>query len=145
MRLLNRLSIRAKLFTGFGVVILCLAASAGAAFWGFSRLAASEHEVTAVVTPKVQSAQDMRAAVGDFHYSQTKYVVQGPSQRANFLGDLQTYRAAEAEARRAATTSAERAALATIAEKFAGFMAVDSRMWAAVKAGHQRAAVAQVD
>jgi methyl-accepting chemotaxis protein len=145
MRLLNRLSIRAKLFTGFGVVIVCLAASAGAAFWGFSRLAASEHEVTAVVTPKVQSAQDMRAAVGDFHYSQTRYVVQGPSQRADFLGDVQTYRAAAAEARRAVTTSGEREALARIARRFAGFMAVDRRMWAAVKAGHRRAAVAQVD
>ena len=98
MGLLNRLSIRAKLFTGFGIVILLLAASAGAAFWGFSRLSSSEHAVDAIITPKVQSAEDMRAAIGDFHYSQTKYLVQGPSQRENFLGDVATYRKAFAGA-----------------------------------------------
>ena len=145
MRLLNRLSIRAKLFTGFGLVILLLVASAGAAFWGFSRLGASEHEITAVITPKVQSVEDMRAATGDFHYSQTKYLVQGPSQRANFLGDVQTYRTAVVAARRAATDPDDREALGLIAKKFRAFMAVDSRMWAAVTAGHHRAAKAQVD
>src|SRR6478672_6464623 len=145
MGLLNRLSIRAKLFTGFGIVILLLAASAGAAFWGFSRLSASEHAIDAVITPKVQSGQDMRAAIGDFHYSQTKYLVQGPSQRANFLGDVATYRRAFADARASATDAVDTKALTTIAARFRAFMAVDSRMWAAVRAGHQKAAVAQVD
>ncbi len=145
MQLLNRLSIRSKLFTGFGIVSLLLAASAGAAFWGFSRLAASEHAVDAVITPKVQSGQDMRAAIGDFHYSQTKYLVQGASQRENFLGDVDTYRHAFAAARAAATDDADVKALRTIAAKFRAFMVVDSRMWAAVRAGHNRAAVAEVD
>jgi methyl-accepting chemotaxis protein len=145
MRLLNRLSIRAKLFTGFGIVILLLAASAGVAFWGFSRLSSSEHAVDAVITPKVQSAEDMRAAIGDFHYSQTKYLVQGPSQRENFLGDVATYRKAFAAADAAATDGPDHATLNAIAAKFRAFMAVDSQMWAAVQAGHQRAATAQVD
>jgi len=145
MHLLNRLSVRAKLFTGFGVVIVLLIGCAGAAFWGLSRLGASEHEITALVTPKVQSAQDMRAATGDFHYSQTKYLVQGPSQRSNFLGDVQTYRDAVAAAKKATTDPDDREALALIGKKFQAFMAVDSRMWAAVKAGHHRAAVAQID
>jgi len=43
----------AQIFTGFGIVILLLAASAGAAFWGFSRLSSSEHAVDAIITPKV--------------------------------------------------------------------------------------------
>jgi methyl-accepting chemotaxis protein len=145
MHLLNRLSVRAKLFTGFGIVILLLVGCAGAAFWGFSSLGASEHKIDSIVTPKVQSAQDMRAATGDFHYSQTKYLVQGPSQRANFLGDVQTYRDAAAAAEKATTDPDDREALALIHRKFQAFMAVDSRMWAAVKAGHHRAAEAQID
>jgi methyl-accepting chemotaxis protein len=145
MHLLNRLSVRAKLFTGFGIVIVLLLGCAGAAFWGFSSLGSSEQQIAAVITPKVQSVENMRAATGDFHYSQTKYLVQGPSQRANFLGDVQTFRAAVVAAHRAATDEADRRALALITRKFKAFMAVDSRMWAAVKAGHHRAAEAQVD
>jgi methyl-accepting chemotaxis protein len=145
MQLLNRISIRAKLFTGFGIVILLLAASAGAAFWGFSRLSSSEHEVDAVVTPKVESAADMRSAIGDLHYSQTKYVLQGPSQRANFLGDIATYKKAQLAARAAANDPDDLEGLDAVQAKFKAFMAVDSRMWAAVRAGRHRAAVTQVD
>jgi methyl-accepting chemotaxis protein len=145
MHLLNRLSVRAKLFTGFGIVIVLLLGCAGAAFWGFSSLGSSEHQIDGVITPKVQSVENMRAATGDFHYSQTKYLVQGPSQRTNFLGDVQTYRAAVVAAHKAATDDDDRRALALINKKFRAFMAVDRRMWAAVKAGHHRAAEAQVD
>jgi methyl-accepting chemotaxis protein len=145
MRLLNRLSIRAKLFTGFGIVIALLVASAGAAFWGFAKLSASAHEVDAVVTPKVLSVEDMRSAIGDFHYSQTKYLVQGASQRENFLGDVDTYRKAAAAAHVAASDPDDVEALDVIAAKFHAFMAVDKRMWAAVKAGDHGAAVADVD
>ena len=38
MHLLNRLSIRAKLYAGFGVVVALLVAATATAFWGFSQL-----------------------------------------------------------------------------------------------------------
>ena len=98
-----------------------------------------------MITPKVQSGEDMRAAIGDFHYSQTKYLVQGPSQRENFLGDVATYRKASAAAH-AATSDARRPGSACHDRREVQGLHGGRQPHVGRGAGrHHRAAVAQVD
>ena len=89
----------------------------------------------------------MRAAIGDFHYSQTKYLVQGASQRENFLGDVDTYRHAFAAAHAAATDGRGRARRSARSRRSsARSWSVDNRMWAAVQGrAPTDAAAAEVD
>src|SRR6266487_2212733 len=97
MHLVNCLSIRAKLNAGFGVVLALLAASAGDRVPGLlpAQLRGVLHGRGSDPEGE-ESGADMLSAIADFHYSQTKYVVQGASQRANLLGDVATFRKAYA-------------------------------------------------
>src|SRR5690349_16427842 len=145
MHLLNRLSIRAKLFTGFGIVVALLVAATATAFWGFSQLGRAASEVNDTVTPKVESGASMRASIGDFHYSQTTYFVVAPKDaRANFLADVGTFKHAYGSAIAAASSASDRAAIQRVHARFEDFMAIDARMWGAVKSGNHKAALAEV-
>jgi methyl-accepting chemotaxis protein len=145
MHLLNRLSIRSKLYAGFGIVVALLVAATATAFWGFSQLGSAANTVNDTVTPKVESGASMRAAIGDFHYSQTTYFVVPPKEaRGNFLTDVGAFQKAYKAAMAAATDQADRAAVQRVHARFEQFMAIDARMWAAVTSGNQKAALAEV-
>ena len=141
----DRMPIRAKLHAGFGTILALLVGVAGVAFWGTSNLTGSADNIDVVVSHKLVVAEEMSAAAGDFHYSQTKYVLVGPSGREDFLADVGAFRGVLAQADRYTTDTRGRATLAGVKTSFADFMSVDSKMWAAVQAGHQRKALELVD
>jgi methyl-accepting chemotaxis protein len=142
---LDRLPIRAKLYAGFGTILVLLVGVAATASWGTSNITGAADNIDTVVSQKLVVAQEMSAAAGDFHYSQTKYVLVGASARRDFLADVGAFRAVLAHADRNTTDPKGRATLAQVKASFADFMGVDSRMWAAVRAGHHRKALELVD
>jgi len=137
--------IRAKLYAGFGAILALLVGVAAATFWGTSNITGSADHIDAVVSHKLVVAEEMSAAAGDFHYSQTKYVLVGPSGREDFLADVGAFREVLAEADRNATDAKSRATLAQVKASFADFMGVDSQMWTAVQAGRGHKALELVD
>ena len=143
--MLDRLPIRAKLYAGFGAILVLLVGVAATAFWGTSNITGAADNIDTVVSHKLVVAQEMSAAAGDFHYSQTKYVLVGPSARQDFLADVGAFRDVLAQADRNTTDPKGRATLAQVKASFADFMGVDSQMWAAVQAGHHRKALELVD
>ena len=139
--MLDRLPIRAKLYAGFGAILVLLVGVAATAFCGTSNITSAADNIDTVVSHKLVVAQEMSAAAGDFHYSQTKYVLVGPSARQDFLADVGAFRDVLAQADRNTTDPKGRATLAGVKASFADFMGVDAQMWAAVQAGHHRKAL----
>jgi methyl-accepting chemotaxis protein len=137
--------IRAKLYAGFGAILVLLVGIAAATFWGTSNITGAADHIDAVVSHKLVVAEEMSAAAGDFHFSQTKYVLVGPSGREDFLADARSFREVLAEADRYTTDPKGRATLAQVKASFADFMSVDSQMWAAVQAGRKPKALKLVD
>ncbi len=142
---LDRLSIRAKLYLAFGAILALLAGVAATTLWGTSSLTGSANRIDVVVSQKLLVAEEMNAAAGDFHFAQTKYALVGPSGREDFVADVGAFREVLAEADRNATDPADRATLNQVKAAFADFMAVDAKMWAAVQAGRQPKVLKLVD
>ena len=142
---LDRLSIRAKLYLGFGAILALLVGVAATTLWGTSNLTGSADKIDVVVSKKLLVAEEMSAAAGDFHFAQTKYALVGRSGREDFLADVGAFRQVLATADRNATDPADRATLNQVKAAFADFMAVDARMWAAVRAGDQQKVLKLVD
>jgi methyl-accepting chemotaxis protein len=142
---IDRLPLRAKLYAGFGAILALLVGVAATAFWGTSRITGAADNIDAVVSHKLVVAEEMSAAAGDFHFAQTKYVLVGPSGREDFLADVGAFREVLAQADRYTTEPADRATLNQVKAAFADVMSVDSRMWAAVQAGHHTKALELVD
>ena len=141
MKLIRDLSVARKLYASFGVVLLLLAAVVGVSLWGMSQLAAANSHITNVVTPKVQTGYALAATVGDMHFLQTEYVANDGATRANFLDDAATYEKAYQTALSRATLPAERAAMAKVKARYAGFRALDLKLYQDVRTGHHAAAV----
>ena len=141
----DRLSIRAKLYLGFGAILALLVGVAATAFWGTSNVSSSADHVNVVVSKRLLVAEELSAAAGDFHFAQTKYALVGPSGRGDFMADVGTFRKVLAQAERYASDPAGHAKIEQVRAAFAGFMAVDAQMWAAVQAGHQRRVLELVD
>ena len=142
---LDRLSIRAKLYLGFGAILALLVGVAATAFWGTARVSSSADHVNVVVQHRLLVAERLSAAAGDFHFAQTKYALVGPSGRPDFVADVRAFREVLAQAERYASDPAGHAKVEAVKAAFAGFMAVDARMWAAVQAGHHRRVAKLVD
>src|SRR5204862_7539294 len=111
VRVFDRLSIRAKLYLGFGAILALLSGVAGTAFWGTSNLTSSADKIDVEVSQKLLVAKEMSAAAGDFHFAQTKYALVGPSGREDFLADAGAFKKLLAEADANATSPGERATL----------------------------------
>ncbi|HEY7258331.1 MAG TPA: methyl-accepting chemotaxis protein [Gaiellales bacterium] len=134
---IDRLSIRVKLYLGFGAILALLLGVAATTYWGTSNLTSSADRIDVVVSKKLLVAKEMSAAAGDFHFAQTKYALVGPSGREDFVADVGAFKEVLAEADRNTTDSGDRATLNQVKAAFADFMAVDAKMWAAVQAGDQ--------
>jgi CHASE3 domain sensor protein len=76
-----KLSVRTKLFGGFGVVLALLAVVVAVALNTASSLGSAHSVVTGNVLPVVQAAAASRTSASDEHFSQTRYVLV-PSGRA---------------------------------------------------------------
>jgi hypothetical protein len=119
---IDRLSIRVKLYLGFGAILALLLGVAATTYWGTSNLTSSADRIDVVVSKKLLVAKEMSAAAGDFHFAQTKYALVGPSGREDFVADVGAFKEVLAEADRNTTDSGDRATLNQVKAAFADFM-----------------------
>jgi methyl-accepting chemotaxis protein len=129
----SQLSIRAKLFAGFGLVLVLVVALVAVAVVSLRDLEASHGRVADVVLPRVLASDAARTAAADMHYSQTAYVGD-PEGREDYLGDRAVFAQDLARLRRL-TPSALQARIAAIEAADAEWQRVDASLWGAVRAG----------
>jgi methyl-accepting chemotaxis protein len=136
-------SIGSKLGGSFGLVVILLLGLCGLASWGLSQTTSVSHRIDRTVTPRLIAVDDLAAAAGDMHFSQTRAVLDGSKgARADFRADHATF-AAHLRALAALSTGAgDRAAMRKIDAAVAVANAVDTRMFALLGAGHPARAVA---
>jgi methyl-accepting chemotaxis protein len=136
-------SIGSKLGGSFGLVVVLLLGLCGVASWGLSQTTSVSHRIDRTVTPRLIAVDDLAAAAGDMHFSQTRAVLDGSrGARADFQADHATF-AANLRALAALSTGAgDRAAMRRIDAAVATADAVDARMFALLTAGHPARAVA---
>jgi CHASE3 domain sensor protein len=81
-------SIGSKLGGSFGLVVVLLLGLCGLASWGLAQTTAVSHRIDRTVTPRLIAVDDVRAAAGDMHFSQTRAVLDGSkSARGDFQAD----------------------------------------------------------
>jgi methyl-accepting chemotaxis protein len=136
-------SIGSKLGASFGLVVVLLLGLCGLASWGLSQTTSASQRIDRTVTPRLIAVDDVRAAAGDMHFSQTRAVFDGTtSARDDFMGDHATFMADLRKLDGLATDDAGRAAMREIDAAVATADAVDTRMFALLSSGHQAQAVA---
>jgi methyl-accepting chemotaxis protein len=135
-------SIRAKLFSSFGFVVALLVAVVIVAFVAMNSLASAHARLANDVLPEVTAADNARSAAADMHFSQTRYLI-APSSHSDFEADHSAY-AADLTILERKTEPALRADVLKIKAVSAEWDALDTKLWAAVQAGHTRAATAIV-
>jgi methyl-accepting chemotaxis protein len=136
-------SIGAKLGGSFGLVVVLLLGLCGLASWGLSQTTSVSHRIDRTVTPRLIAVDDLAAAAGDMHFSQTRAVLDGTTNaRADFQADHAAF-AADLRALAALSTGAgDRAAMRKIGAAVAAADAIDARMFRLLTAGHKARAVA---
>ena len=136
-------SIGSKLGASFGLVVVLLLGLCGLASWGLSQTTSASQRIDRTVTPRLIAVDDVRAAAGDMHFSQTRAVFDGTtSARDDFMGDHATFMADLRKLDGLATDDAGRAAMRKIDAAVATADAVDTKMFALLSSGHQAQAVA---
>ncbi len=136
-------SIGSKLGGSFGLVVVLLLGLCGLASWGLSQTTSVSHRIDRTVTPRLIAVDDLAAAAGDMHFSQTRAVLGGSANaRADFQADHAAF-AADLRALAALSTGAgDRAAMRKIDAAVAAADAVDARMFGLLAAGHPARAAA---
>ncbi len=136
-------TIGSKLGASFGLVVVLLLGLCGLASWGLSQTTSASQRIDHSVTPRLIAVDDVRAAAGDMHFSQTRAVFDGTqSARDDFMGDHAAFMADLRKLDALATDDAGRAAMPRIDAAVATADAVDTKMFALLSAGHQAQAVA---
>ena len=136
-------TIGSKLGASFGLVVVLLLGLCGLASWGLSQSTSASQRIDHSVTPRLIAVDDVRAAAGDMHFSQTRAVFDGTqSARDDFMGDHAAFMADLRKLDALATDDAGRAAMPKIDAAVATADAVDTKMFALLSAGHQAQAVA---
>jgi hypothetical protein len=74
-------SIGSKLGGSFGLVVVLLLGLCAVANWGLSQTTSATHEIDHTVTPRLIAVDDLAAAAGDMHFSQTRAVLDGTGPR----------------------------------------------------------------
>jgi methyl-accepting chemotaxis protein len=136
-------SIGSKLGGSFGLVVVLLLGLCGLASWGLTQTTSVSHRIDRTVTPRLIAVDDLAAAAGDMHFSQTRAVLGGSAgARADFQSDHAAF-AADLRALAALSTGAgDRAAMRKIDAAVAAADAVDARMFGLLAAGHPARAAA---
>ena len=136
-------SIGSKLGASFGLVVVLLLGLCGVASWGLSQTTSVSREIDSSVTPRLIAVDDVRAAAGDMHFSQTRAVFDGTtSAHDDFIGDHAAFTADLKKLDDLATGPADRAALARIRAAVAKADAIDTRMFGLLAAGRHAQAIA---
>ena len=131
----NDLSISKKLASCFALLIVGLVAVVVVGSRGMSSMEAAHNDVLTSGVPKQLAAQEARGAAADLHFSQTLYVLDHGTGRANYLNDHATYLAALHQLVALSTDAADKPLVAAIQTATARFDHGDGQLWALVHAG----------
>jgi methyl-accepting chemotaxis protein len=136
-------SIGSKLGGSFGLVVVLLLGLCGLASWGLAQTTAVSHRIDRTVTPRLIAVDDVRAAAGDMHFSQTRAVLDGSkSARDDFQADHAAFAADLHKLDALSADDADRAAMRKIHAAVATADGVDTRMFGLLAAGHSARAAA---
>jgi methyl-accepting chemotaxis protein len=139
-------TIRAKLATSFGVVLVLLLGLAAVAWWGLSGMTSVTRTIDGSVTPRMIAVDDVRAAASDAHFSETRAVLAGTAAaKTDYEGDHATFMATKRSLDAVAGRGADAAAVAKIDAAVARSNAVATRMFGLLAAGHAARATALLD
>ena len=139
-------SIRAKLASSFGCVLLLLLGLAGVAWWGLAGMTSVSNSIDASVTPRMIAVDDVRSAASDAHFSETRAVLDGTAvAKKDYEGDHATFLAFMRRLDALAGRGADAAAVARIDAAVAHSNAVSTRMFGLLAAGHSDRAIALLD
>jgi methyl-accepting chemotaxis protein len=139
-------TIRAKLASSFGVVVLLLLGLAGVAWWGISGMTSVSSTIDGSVAPRMIAVDDVRAAASDAHFSETRAVLDGTADtKKDFEGDHATFLAFKRRLDALSGKGADAAAVARIDAAVVHSDAVATRMFGLLAAGHPARAVALLD
>jgi methyl-accepting chemotaxis protein len=127
-------SVGRKLYGGFGIVLGLMAILAVTAFWAFGELDSANSTITDKVSPKVEAAFDMKAAVFDVEAAQNAYVAdEGKSRDLYIAADAALQKKLEALGK-LHDSAEENAVLAQVRADLGKLEAADGKLYAAVKA-----------
>lgn len=90
----NDVSISKKLASSFALLVVGMVAVVLVGSSGMGSMQAAHNDVLTSGVPKQLAAQEARGAAADMHYSQTLYVLDHGTGRADYLQDHATYVAA---------------------------------------------------
>jgi methyl-accepting chemotaxis protein len=138
----RNLPVAKKLFGGFGIVVVLLVAVAAAGFWALGSLSSANHQITAVVGPKVAAAGEVRTAAARLDAEEVSLVVDHGTSMSAYTEAKSGLGRAIAALKLASTTANDRAVAARMAQTFTKFQAVDQEVLGAIQAKNYARAAA---
>jgi methyl-accepting chemotaxis protein len=139
MQTLRNLSLRWKLFGGFGVTVLLLLVVLGTAYWMSSQLDGATSRIVGA-NAKVDASASVKYDAADLNGWQTAYVLDNGRGRAGFLKAKASTLADIARLDRVSVDAQDKAAAQQIHSALNQFLALDDKVWSAVSAHDQAAA-----
>jgi methyl-accepting chemotaxis protein len=141
----NDLSISKKLASCFALLIAGLVAVVVVGSGGMGSMETAHNDVLASGVPKQLAAEEAREAAADMHFSQTLYVLDHGTGRANYLQDHATYVAALHHLVALSTDASDKPLVGAIQTATARFDRGDGRLWPLVRAGRTASATRLVE
>ncbi len=135
MSTIRNLSLRVKLFGGFGIVVGVMVLLVGAALLMQSQMAAATDHITGTATPKAEAGHDIKFAASDLVGWQEAYVMDKGHSRRPFLHSAAMFRHRLQHLRAISVDPQDAVDAKAVAARFAEFMQADGPVWAAVQAG----------
>ncbi len=132
---LNDVSISKKLASCFALLVTGMAVVVLVGSGGMGSMQAAHNDVLASGVAKQLAAQQARGAAADMHFSQTLYVLDHGTGRANYLQDHATYVAALRHLVALSTDASDKPLVAAIQAATARFEHGDGQLWALMHAG----------
>ncbi len=141
MQTLRNLSLRWKLFGGFGITVLLLLVVLGTAFWMSSQLDASTNLIINAANPKVDAAAAVKYDAADLNGWQTAYVLDNGHSRSAFLHAKAATIRDIGTLDRVSVDVHDKASAQQVHTTLNHFLALDTQVWHAVSAHDQAAAI----
>ncbi len=140
MRALRNLSLRWKLFGGFGITVFLLLTVLGTALWMSSNLDSATGRIVNAANPKVDAASAVKYDAADLNGWQTAYVLDHGHSRPAFLKAEAAFKVDLVTLDRVSADAHDIAAAKAVRTAFDRFLALDTHVWAAVSSNNQATA-----
>jgi methyl-accepting chemotaxis protein len=136
MSLIKNLSIRQKLYAGFGVVLALLVSAIAVGLLVSSQQSAATDRIAEQTVPRVEAAQRVSFDIANVYGFQTAYVLgDHANQRKGFEDALKTLRANLGKVESLGTDATYRAQVDEMKSALDAFLALDKKAWSFVQTG----------